>query len=169
MATALSMKREHVYVLAADQAEAQRRASLPEADQADMEPHLGTRWVYRRLTAQESWDLRDTSLEATMSAGNDGTNMVFKAGRRCRFILTTCLLRVEDLGDPDRPGETVAYPGAAAPEATKLSFFDRVPGEWLAEVGDAIYEASEVSSDTMGESRASQPASSGAVRLAAKA
>jgi len=169
MATALSMKREHVYVLAADQAEAQRRASLPEADQADMEPHLGTRWVYRRLTAQESWDLRDSSLEATMSAASESTNMIFKAGRRCRYILTTCLLRVEDLGDPDKAGESVTYPGPGAPEGVKMAFFDRVPGEWLAEVGDAIYEASEVPADTLGESVASPPASSGAVRLAAKA
>ena len=110
-------------------------------------------WHYRRLTAEEAWTIRDEALTAVTKDGEQ--HMHFKGGARQRFILHRCLLRVDSLVDADDPTKSVAYPGASATDEVKAMFFDRIPIEWLAEIADAIHEASEVGDDLAGESVAS--------------
>lgn len=142
MVMALSLKRERSYVLEAD-----RKAAAAD------KKHVSTVWHYRRLRTEEAWTLRD---EALTSVTRDGEqHMHFRGGARQRFILDHCLLRVDGLLDSDNPSKEIPYPGPDASESTKAGFFDRIPIEWLAEVADAIHEASEVGDDLAGESDAS--------------
>jgi hypothetical protein len=142
MVMALSLKRERSYVLEADQTAA---AGNPK--------HVSTTWHYRRLTAGEAWTLRDEALTAVTKDGEQ--HMHFKGGARQHFILHRCLLRVEHLEDSDKPGKMVTYPGSDTSDEVKAQFFDRIPIEWLAELADAIHEASEVGDSLAGESSAS--------------
>ena len=142
MATALSLKREHTLVLQCDK-DAQK----------DDSSHVCTQWHYRRLTAQEAWDLRDDTFSAKFVDGEQ--SMSFNTGARQKFVLTSTLLRVEDLGDPDKPGQSLVYPGPSSPLAERMAFFDRVPSEWLSEVADGIYEQSELADGQEGNFDAS--------------
>ena len=146
MVRALSLKRERSYILEADSESARGDKS-----------HVSTVWHYRRLTAEEAWTLRDEALTAVQKDGEQ--HMSFKGGARQRYILHRCLLRVERLEDADNPESTIDYPGPDASTDRKAQFFDRIPIEWLAEIADAIHEASEVGDDLAGESNASPPLS----------
>ena len=141
MAKALSMKREHSYVLSFEQDEVEKDSS-----------YSPTVWHYRRLTAEESWSLRDDTLSAIQRDGEQ--HMQFKGGARQSFVLKACLISVENLEDPDTGG-FVKYPGSRASDKAKLAFFDRIPADWLSEITDAIQEASEVGEDAEKNSAAS--------------
>ena len=142
MVKALSLKREHKYILDVDKGE-----MLENPD------HNPTTWHYRRLTAEEAWTLRDESLSAVNRAGEQ--HMHFRSGARQRYVLNRCLVRVVGLEDPDRPGKDIHYPGPRATEVERAAFFDRVPIEWLAEIAEAIHESSEVGEELSGNSTAS--------------
>lgn len=162
MAKSLSMRAEHVYVLECDQEEQARIAARPPGERTEFAP---TRWVFRRQTAAERWDVKDQffQVDNMMRGASEGVpdTIQIKQGWRERYLLNSCMLRVDRFEDADKPGTFLEYPGIHADEAAKLKFWDAVPASWLTELSEAISDASEVDAELSGNSAGSLPTSSG--------